>query len=53
MPRKYVPSSPRCNRLRSRSNMADEPAKKEEKTFLQKAGGVIIDFADWLGEAIA
>jgi len=32
--------------------MADDTAKKEEKTFLQKAGGVIIDFADWLGEKL-
>jgi hypothetical protein len=33
--------------------MADEPAKKEEKkTFLQKVGGVIIDFADWLGDKL-
>ena len=30
--------------------MADDPQKKEEKSFLQKVGGVIIDFADWLGE---
>ena len=33
--------------------MADEPAeKKEDKTFLQKVGGVIIDFADWVGEKL-
>src|SRR3954468_382158 len=32
--------------------MADDTPKKEEKTFLQKAGGVIIDFADWLGEKL-
>ena len=33
--------------------MADDPQKKEEKkTFLQKVGGVIIDFADWLGEKL-
>src|SRR5262245_21480144 len=32
--------------------MAAVPEKKEEKTFLQKVGGVIIDFADWLGEKV-
>jgi len=33
--------------------MADEPAKKEEKkTFLQKVGAVIIDFADWVGDKL-
>lgn len=30
--------------------MADDTEKKEKKTFLQKAGGVILDFADWLGQ---
>jgi hypothetical protein len=33
--------------------MADDPAAKpEKKTFLQKVGGVIIDFADWLGDKL-
>jgi len=32
--------------------MADDTEKKESKTFLQKVGGVIIDFADWLGEKL-
>ena len=32
--------------------MADDPQKKEEKSFLQKVGGVIIDFAGWLGEKV-
>jgi hypothetical protein len=30
--------------------MADDTEKKEKKTFLQKVGGVILDFADWLGQ---
>jgi hypothetical protein len=30
--------------------MAEETEKKEKKTFLQKVGGVILDFADWLGQ---
>jgi hypothetical protein len=31
--------------------MADDTQqKKEKKTFLQKVGGVILDFADWLGQ---
>ena len=32
--------------------MADDTEKKESKTFLQKVGGVIIDFADWAGEKL-
>jgi hypothetical protein len=32
--------------------MADDTEKKESKTFLQKVGGVILDFADWLGEKL-
>jgi len=32
--------------------MADDTEKKESKTFLQKVGGVIIDFADWVGEKL-
>ncbi len=32
--------------------MADDTQKKESKTFLQKVGGVIIDFADWAGEKL-
>jgi hypothetical protein len=30
--------------------MADDSEKKEDKTLLQKIGGVILDFADWLGQ---
>jgi len=30
--------------------MADDTEKKEDKTFLQKVGGVILDIADWLGQ---
>ena len=32
--------------------MPDDTQKTPSKTFLQKVGGVIIDFADWLGEKV-
>ena len=32
--------------------MADEPEKKPDKTFLQKVGGGIVDFGEWLLEKL-
>src|SRR5215208_4593967 len=32
--------------------MADETTKKPSTTILQKVGGVILDFADWLGDKL-
>lgn len=32
--------------------MPDDTKKKESKSVLQKVGGVVIDFADWLGDKL-
>src|SRR5690349_6170885 len=32
--------------------MADDTANKSEPTLLQKAGGVLVDFAEWLGDKL-